>query len=214
MNDTTVEIYFLKYKSPDLEARCLESIFRCTDWPFHLHIVDNRDGPKNMATVWNSLIQQHGHYFYKMFIDSDTVVYPGWLTRLMEAMLANPDAGVVVPRTDLCGESRQMHIDPHSEIVTLPLASGFCFLFHMSAYLDCGKFNSDKFVFYGQDSEWFIRMVAKTCWKIYLQPKAFIHHEGSYSVRKVDNDDYDFEGDKKRAVELFWKYVEEYDSEL
>jgi len=83
----------------------------------------------------------------------------------------------------------------------------------MSAYLDCGKFNS-QFVFYGQDSEWFIRMIAKTHWKIYLQPKCFIHHEGSYSVRKADNGDYDFEGDKDNAMRLFWQYAKEYGSEL
>ncbi len=213
MNDNTVEIFFLKYKSPDLEARCLDSILHHTNWPYHLHIVDNRDGPKNMASVWNNLIQQHGHYFYKMFIDSDTTVSQNWLSDLMEAMLANPDAGVVVPRTDLCGESRQMHVEAFSGLTTLPLASGFCFLFHMSAYLDCGKFNS-QFGFYGQDSEWFIRMVAKTCWKIYLQPKCFVHHEGSYSVRKTDNGDYDFDADKEQALRLFWEYAKEYGSEL
>lgn len=210
---STVDIFLLKYKSPVTESRCIDSILHHTEWPYHLHVVDWREGGKNIAGAWNYLIRQHGHYYYKMFLDSDTVVSPQWLTRMMDVMQARKDAGVVVPITNHCGENRQLGVDPASDIVTLPLASGFCFLFHMSAYLDCGKFNSE-FRFYGQDSEWLIRMVAKTKWKIYLQPRTFVHHEGSYSVRKVENQNYDFDKDKRDALILFWKYAKEYGSKL
>lgn len=214
MERQTVEIYFLKYKSPDIEARCLESIFHNTYWPYHLHIVDWREGTKNMSTAWNHLIQQHGHYNYKMFIDSDTVVDPYWLTNMMKVFQVYKDAGVVVPRTDNCGEIRQMRLNDGDPVTELPLASGFCFLFHMSAYLDCGKFDSDRFCFYGQDSEWFIRMIYKTRWKVYCQPTSFVHHEASYSVRTTDNEGFDFVKDKENALKNFWECAKEYGSKL
>lgn len=213
MERQTVEIYFLKYKSPDIETRCLESIFHNTHWPYHLHVIDWREGTKSMSAAWNSILNQHGHYYYKMFIDSDTVVADGWLNYMMLAMERNKNAGVIVPRTDNCGEARQIRLTANDPITELPLASGFCFLFHMSAYLDCGKFDT-RFAFYGQDSEWFIRLIYKTKWKIYCEPKAFVHHEASYSVRNAENDGYDFKKDKENALRLFWECAKEYGSKL
>ncbi len=213
MGQETVEIFFLKYKSPNIEARCLESIFKSTHWPYHLRVVDWRKGTRNMAATWNYLIQQHGHFHYKMFIDSDTVVTDGWLTYMMLLMNRCKDAGVVVPRTDNCGEARQLGLQFTDPAKQIPLASGFCFLFHMSAYLDCGKFDS-RFVFYGQDSEWFIRMLYKTRWKIYVEPKAFVKHEGSYSVNNTENDGHDFKADKKNALKLFYECAKKYGSKI
>ena len=126
MGQETVEIFFLKYKSPNIEARCLESIFKSTHWPYHLRVVDWRKGTRNMAATWNYLIQQHGHFHYKMFIDSDTVVTDGWLTYMMLLMNRCKDAGVVVPRTDNCGEARQLGLQFTDPAKQIPLKMAVC----------------------------------------------------------------------------------------
>jgi len=220
MDQPVVEIFLLKYKSPTVESSCIDSILHNTEWPYHLHIVDNRKGTKNTGDIWNRLIKDWGHYYYKLFIDSDTLVEKLWLTKMMAVMLSKKsDAGVVVPRTDNCGEIRQVHTGtnvstrkllPTDPVVELPLASGFCFLFNYSSYQHTGDFDYTNFTFYGQDSEWFIRMRAKTKYKIYLQPASFVHHRGAHSVNEIEDDSFDFKKDKQNSLKNFWAKVEEY----
>src|SRR3972149_6350445 len=42
-----VEIIILKYKNPDVEAKCLEYIIKNTDWPYKLTVYDNRNNTAN-----------------------------------------------------------------------------------------------------------------------------------------------------------------------
>jgi hypothetical protein len=172
-----VDILVLKYKSPEVESECVRRIINGTDHPYVLHLIDNRNGLKNMAVLWNYWVM-HTPLPYKVIMDSDALVAVGWLSAMMET-LERQNAGVVVPATNLCGFSPQMK--QYSEERPLEGASGFCFLFGLETYKEVGPFD-EQFEFYGQDTEWFAR-VRKAKRKIVLQPKAYVDHLGSYSAR-------------------------------
>ena len=199
-----VEIIVLKYKNPDVEVPCLVSLIRNTDWPYVLTVYDNRNGTKNMAQLWNRLIKE-SYEEYIVILDSDTKVDVQWLTRMMEVMKSVPNCGVVVPRTNYCAETLQVKASPDGSPLQIVhgLVSGFCFLLRLEAYTEVGDFD-EEFGFYGQDSEYFVRMAKRSRWDVYLQPKAYVFHYGQYSVKNRDSEEvYDFAVDKNRALELY-----------
>jgi GT2 family glycosyltransferase len=199
-----VEIVLLKYKNLDVEVPCVVSLLRETDWPYTLSVYDNRNGTKNMAQLWNQLIKESQEEFV-VIIDSDTKVDTHWLTYMMEVMSSFPKCGVVVPRTNYCNETLQVKTSPNGGPLRIDhgLVSGFCFLLRLKAYDEVGDFD-EEFGFYGQDSEWFVRMAKRSQWDVYLQPKAFVFHYGQYSVKNRDTEEvYDFVADKQRALELY-----------
>lgn len=207
-----VEIIFLKYNNVEIEIPALVAILNGTEWPYVLTVYDNRDGTKNMAKLWNQLIR-NSQQNYVVIIDSDTKVKPFWLTRMMEVMQAIPNCGVVVPRTNHCSEGLQVRIDPERAPLRIEhgLVSGFCFLLRREAFQDMIGGFDEEFGFYGQDSEFFVRMAKKSRWDVYLQPRAYVFHYGQYSVKnKTEKETYDFAADKQRALELYYQKTANY----
>jgi len=205
-----VGILVIKYQSPEVEQKCLGAILETTHWPYVLTVLDNRAGTKNRAQLWNQFVW-HSSQRYLVIMDSDTEPRERWLDWMMETLLTTPRAGVVVPRTNFCSE--QFQIVPPSPGITFQapgdgLASGFCFLVRKEAFADTGFFDQE-FGFYGQDSEFFVRMFYRTRWRTFVEPRAFVHHSGGYSTRNVP-DTYDFAADKQRALERFFQKRREY----
>lgn len=206
-----VEIIVLKYKNLEVEIPCLVALLRGTEWPYTISLYDNRNGTKNMAQLWNRLIKE-SHEEYVVILDSDTKVDVNWLTRMMGVMKSIPNCGVVVPRTNYCAEGLQVKASPDGDPLRIVhgLVSGFCFLLRLKAYEEVGDFD-EEFGFYGQDSEYFVRMAKRSAWDVYLQPKAFVFHYGKYSVKNQDEEEsYDFDADKRRALELYHQKTAEY----
>ena len=206
-----VEIIILKYKNLEVEIPCLVSLLRGTHWPYVLTVFDNRNGTKNMAQLWNRLIKE-SHEEYVVILDSDTKVADNWLTQMMEVMKSVPNCGVVVPRTNYCAEKLQVRADEDRGALRIShgLVSGFCFLLRLKAYEEVGDFD-EEFGFYGQDSEFFVRLAKRSGWDVYLQSTAFVHHYGQHSVRNLDSEEsYDFSADKRRALTLYHQKTAEY----
>jgi GT2 family glycosyltransferase len=131
---------------------------------------------------------------------------------MMEVMQSIPNCGVVVPRTNYCAETLQVKVDPDRAPLRIDhgLVSGFCFLLRQEAFQEVGKFD-EEFGFYGQDSEFFVRMAKRSKWGVFLQPKAYVFHYGRYSVKnKTSDETYDFALDKRRALELYHQKTAEY----
>jgi hypothetical protein len=207
-----VEIIFLKYRNLEVEIPSIVSILKGTEWPYILTVYDNRNGTKNMAKLWNKLIRESQEEFIAI-IDSDTKVEPFWLTRMMEVMQTFPECGVVVPRTNYCSEGFQVRVDPERAPLRIDhgLVSGFCFLLRRGAFQEMARGFDEEFGFYGQDSEYFVRMAKRSRWDIYLQPKAFVFHYGQYSVKNQDSEEvYDFAADKCRALKLYHQKTASY----
>lgn len=206
MEQKSVPILMLKYRSPEIEEATVKSIVTNTHWPIRLLQRDNSEGPKNMAELWNDFLL-HDLWRWEKFaviLDSDVIVHDGWLTKMMEvAMDEKRHVGVVVPKTNYCNESIQVK-PPHDEPFAYAIGqvSGFCFLVNMDAYRDNGPFD-EQFGFYGQDTDFFVRMAFTTDWAVMVQPQAFVEHLGHYSTRMVTDDCYDYAADKENAMRLF-----------
>ncbi len=202
----SIPILMLKYRSPEVEEEARKSIVNNTKWPFRLLLRDNGEGTKNMAKLWNDFLL-HDLWRWEKFaviLDSDVIVHQGWLTKMMEVALNEKRrAGVVVPKTNYCNEDVQVNppFDTSFAFATGQV-SGFCFLINMEAYRDNGPFD-ENFGFYGQDTDFFVRMAFTTDWAVIVQPNAYVEHLGHYSTRMVTDDCYDFAADKEHALTLF-----------
>ena len=196
-----VDILIIKFRNPEVEKKCFEFVDANTKWPYRLTVVNNERGSKNMARIWNRFIVD-SNYDYVAVLDSDTEPRFRWLSGIMGAFESRPDAGVVVPVTNRCGEQMQMQALEGVTLVPHGHVSGFCFVMRTQAWLDAGPFD-EEFDFYGQDAEFFVRMTRVTDWKVYIQPKSYVHHEGAGSTKYDPS--YDFARDKEKAVRLFYQ---------
>lgn len=200
-----VDILLIKYQHPQIECDAIASLLYNTDWPYILTIYDNRGGTKNMAWVWNRFVANSKTKF-QIIVDSDVVFTKNWLTQMMDTMLYHKDAGIVVPATNQCNEGIQVYKDrTKAPDITLEsdtgLVSGFCFLMRKAILKDTGGFD-ERFGFYGQDSEFFVRVHLLTKWKVFVEPRSYVIHHAGYSTNNYE-ESYDFKADKKQALRLF-----------
>jgi cellulose synthase/poly-beta-1,6-N-acetylglucosamine synthase-like glycosyltransferase len=195
-----VDIIVLKYKSPDIECRCVNNLIRHTNWPHKLTWYDARNQTANFSKIWNRLIFE-SVCDYICIMDSDAYVSPNWLSTMMESF--NPDfycksalfseelvcvdsVGVVVPVTNRGGGhpiqwTEYPNLNPF--LVYEEQVSGFFFLFKKSILEDVGYFD-ERFYIFGQDSDWIDRVHASN-WNVVVRPDVYIAHDVSASVNKA-----------------------------
>jgi len=169
-------IIMVRYRQPEMENRCIESVKRHTDLNVHRFLVaDNSKTDKNLGALWNDLIAGVTTT-YVMLLNSDTVVEPGWLDKLI-ATAEETGADAVGPMTDKCGIAFQMgHVTKSKAIRSVPTLSGFCVLIRRSSWHRAGGFRED-FPFYGQESNLMDRFNLKV-----LRRDVFVHHEAGGSL--------------------------------
>lgn len=181
-----VDIIMLKFKEPEVEARCAAHIIENTDWPFMFTTFDNRNGLKNMSRIWNQLIAE-STCDYVLIIDSDAFVprlSPCWLTRMMTTLL-DERADAIVPlvtRTSCIQQRSSTPRIPVFEQMREPFAAQ-CVLYPKQAFAKFGSFDED-FVLYGQDSEWSLRAMRAGA-RILLRNDVVVDHIGHYSIKKT-----------------------------
>jgi len=151
-----VEIIMLKFKEePEVIDEAVTRIIHNTDYPFKLTLFDNRLNSPNTSRIWNKLIKE-STCDYVLIMDSDAYVpklEPCWLTRMMESI---DELGIVVPVSDCAGGANQRvnQADPYPSVTrNNGIWSGYCFLVHKQVFEDHGFFD-ERFLIYGQDSEW------------------------------------------------------------
>lgn len=180
-----VEIIVLKYKDPEVETKCAQHIIENTEWPYKLNVYDNRPGTKNMSKIWNKLIRE-STCDYVLIIDSDAFVpkiSPCWLTQMM-SLFADQDCYVVVPKVSKTSADEQRGLAENSP--PRKLKSEFaaqCVLYKKEIFEKIGYFDED-FLFYGQDTEWALRLLKKG-YSVYLVPSVSVEHLKHYSISKA-----------------------------
>ena len=187
-----VEIIILKYKNPDVEAKCLEYIIKNTDWPYKLTVYDNRNNTANMSKIWNKLIKE-SICDYVLIMDSDAYPRKGWLTLMMQIfdIPKFQPVGVVAPVTSSKGATTAQSLIEYNES-SEPIAekeqqiSGFCFLVKKDIFKEIGYFD-ERFYIYGQDSEWMDRIIASK-YNSVIVPSAYVDHEVSVAVKTAVKD--------------------------
>ena len=119
-----VSVIIPVYNALDLTQQCVESILEAgADLSFEVVVVDNGSEPDMQEWLARHPQLRHLHYpeplgFAKavnrgaeaaagevlIVLNSDTIVSPGWLDGLYNALRSDPALGVLTPVTNLAGE--------------------------------------------------------------------------------------------------------------
>lgn len=210
--DRRVEIIVLKYKNPEVEKECVRRIIDKTSYPYKLNLYDNRPNTANMSRIWNYLVKQ-ATCPYVLIMDSDAFVETdGWLEKLMDVIKEKRDAGVVVP---IAGEGGSVSTfqamnpqNPGRVFQAENHVSGYCFLFRRKLIEEIGEFDEEFYVF-GQDSDWFERILEQDKWKIYYHTGVLVRHGklggegGTETKAAAERGEFDWRVDTERAQVLF-----------
>ena len=196
------DIILIKYGQPALENQCIESIKKHTDLTRHiLTDVDNKLIDKNLGALWNDLISASDAP-YVCLLNSDTIVEPEWLDKLIEAV-ENTGADAVGPMTNKCGIAYQ--VGEKTEVDKLrdaPQLSGFCVLIRKESWKKAGGF-PEFFPFYGQESDLMDRLKKKVVCK-----SVFIQHLGGGTIKNTEGRSQ--EKEKELSLEVY-KRVRQFD---
>src|SRR3972149_10392362 len=96
----TTDIIIVKYNTPELEKKCIESVMKNTDVSYHLTIFDNYPSKHNLGQLWNRLIR-NSESEYICLLNSDTTVENSWLSKLLTTFNNfEKKVGCVGPSTD------------------------------------------------------------------------------------------------------------------
>lgn len=152
---------------------------------------------------------------YICFLNSDTVVSPGWLEEMRAGFEVLKDAGAIGPLTSYCGKARQM-IPPlknkrfdmtEEDIDRIPYKlkkgyyqeediTGFCYLTTREVIDTIGVLNDSLFKLgNGEETEYNHRMRELAGFKTYLALGAYVHHYGNitFLAEGIDQKSYNRE---------------------
>ncbi|MEZ5456500.1 MAG: glycosyltransferase family 2 protein [Lysobacteraceae bacterium] len=169
-------------------TRSLGSAFRFVRRPVNLGFV---------ANVNCAMTETAGDV---VLLNSDTVVTPGWLDRLMEAFASDPRIATATPwsnNAEICSVPNFCRSNPMPEdgevwakaallagsptYPDLPTGVGFCMAIRRAAWDQVGGFDQATFGRgYGEENDFCLR-VAGHGWRNVLCDNAFVAHEGGVS---------------------------------
>jgi GT2 family glycosyltransferase len=182
-------IIIVKYNLPEYEKQCVASVMANTS-NFDLTVYDNYPKNENLGKLWNKIIK-NSNSEYICLLNSDTVVFPGWLTHLLAAFKIGGKVGVVGPTTNAsknhqsCVRHKHIFID-YGKSYPKYCLSGFCLVFPRKIWKLTGGFPQD-FGFYGQEVA-FIDKIVKAGYKQVWRTDVFVYHKGSASVKKAEKE--------------------------
>jgi glycosyltransferase involved in cell wall biosynthesis/GT2 family glycosyltransferase len=217
------------YGSIHIARKCIKSVLERTEWPYNLTIVDDAsDGftvewlkrqkfPKNVKVLFNNKNRgfaatvNRGIKFttspYVCLLNSDVLVTPRWLTKMVMALESSPRNVIVNPITNntaLINVSSQEGADYMSMNQAFEMTSqhkypeimptGFCFLFRRELISRIGLFD-EGFENFGEESDYWMKSITHLYNGYYMKYKAvladdtYLFHERGASFSTL--------GDKK-----------------
>jgi N-acetylglucosaminyl-diphospho-decaprenol L-rhamnosyltransferase len=240
-NRVRLAAIIINYKTPDLVAQCLSSLLtQLEDTSFRVVVVDNCSGDDSVAAIedWitandhanivqliasetnvgfsggNNLGIRAADADYYLLLNSDTIVRPEAVAKLLATAESNRQAGIVSPRLEWPDGTPQVscfrylspigefigaartgaitailkHFDvplPLSETIVKPDWTSFACVLLRREMLDRIGLMDDGFFMYFEDVE-FCRRARKAGWEILHDPRARVIHlrGGSSPVKK------------------------------
>lgn len=241
-----VTILMVTYNSSEFVEPCLDSIRRNTAYPnYEVVIVDNNstDGTKELLLRYSALdarirvalletnkgfaaatnqaaTQARGEYF--IIQNADTMVTPGWITRLLRHIAMDSTIGLVCPVTNFAGNEIKINVNYRDyeemkafafklaqdnmgtsmDVAMLPL---FCTLVPRRVWDQIGPLDESFQVGMFEDDD-FSHRVLQAGFHIVAAEDCFVHHFGQGSFRKLNSSEYNeiFEKNRRRFEEK-WK---------
>ncbi len=241
-----VSILVVTYNSAEFIAPCLDSIRRNTAYPqYEVIIVDNNssdetvdvlqkyalldprvqvtvlDTNKGFAAATNeAATRARGDYF--LTLNADTMVTPGWITRLIRHNSADPTIGLVCPVTNFAGNEIKIDVtyrnyaemeafalsvaqEAMGRSLDVAMAPLFCALVPRRVWEEVGGLDEAFQIGMFEDDD-FSHRIRNAGFRIVAAEDCFVHHFGQGSFRKLDSSEYNeiFETNRRRFEEK-WK---------
>ena len=230
----TVNIVLPVYNSLHLVRECIDAVVKETHWPYHLTIVDDASDkntnselekivakyPALMTLLTNkknrgfSATVNRGVKFYEAqsrytcYLNSDVLVTPYWLTKMVMALTANPRNKIVNPVTNNTavinvsmsqGFSYQNMntVLEHTSTRRYPeiMPTGFCFLFANDLIKQIGYLD-EAYQNFGEETDFWMRTVTysdgKTFdrWRAVLADDTYVFHQRGASYATLGEEQH------------------------
>jgi GT2 family glycosyltransferase/glycosyltransferase involved in cell wall biosynthesis len=229
VHEASVDIIVCVHNALSDVQRCLQSVMEHTSRPYSLILVDDGSGAETRDYL-ATLTQTHAATLlrnedatgytraanqglrqssadYVVLLNSDTVVTPQWLDRLVACAESAPDIGLVgplsntaswqsIPRVELHGDwavnplPEGLSVEEMGQLVaqysarlypTMPFLNGFCLLVRRQVIDEVGIFDEVTFgEGYGEENDFILR-ARKAGWRPALADDVYVYHAQSRS---------------------------------
>ncbi len=157
---------------------------------------------------------------YICFLNSDTIVTPNWLAKLIQCFKDNKDCGICGPTTSFCGGPQcdrrvmdlrfEMTLDQINEFASSlkdgymqHKVMGFCFMVKSKVFKEVGVFDYKRFKLGCTDEREFIwRAEELGNYKSYWVKGAYVHHYGRITFKKLGIDPYTYNKKAREEWEI------------
>lgn len=190
-----VDIIIPVYNSIHIAKQCVKSVIDRTKWPYHIYLVDDASDdktkrelerlrkarPHDITILTN--IKNHGFAAtvnrgiragkgeYVVLLNSDVLVTPLWLTKMLMAHKADPRNQIICPATNNTAIV-QIPLSPGASYLQMNrvfeafavrrypeiMPTGFCFMFPRSLIDKVGYFD-EGYANFGEESDWWMKVV-------------------------------------------------------
>jgi GT2 family glycosyltransferase len=212
------------YNAYEDTKKCIESVLEHTNIPYELILIDDCSPDERIGELLDEMEQyetikiirnQKNHGFVKnvnigmknskgdvVLLNSDTIVTPKWLQKLVVAAYSNESIGTVTPLSNAAGAFSVPEIGKTNEIpefytintmasmvekisdivyLEVPTGNGFCMFIKRDTIDDVGLFDEENFgKGYGEENDFSMRAIENS-WKNILDDSTYIYHKRSAS---------------------------------
>jgi GT2 family glycosyltransferase/glycosyltransferase involved in cell wall biosynthesis len=227
-----VDIVIPVYGGLHVLVACLDSIQTRTSWPYRIILVDDcspDNRTKEWLGQWQEINPQHTVLFnqknrgfaasvnrgieagdapYVCVLNSDTVVTPGWLFKMVLALKADERNKIVNPCTnntavinvplqeghDFNDMNRAIELTSARQYPEI-MPTGFCFMFERSIVDTIGLFD-EGYVSYGEETDYWMRCISRIVdgkvarWRAVLADDTYIWHERGTSFSVLGDEEH------------------------
>lgn len=224
-----VDIVICVHNALEDLQRCLAAVLAHTTYPFHLILVDDgsdavtADFVASFARLHGAELVRHERAMgytraanaalrrstddFVVLLNSDTLVTPGWLDRLVACARADARVGLVGPLSNTASWQSIPELEREGDWAPNPLPegmtaaemgelvagysgrlyppmaflNGFCLLLNRQTIAEIGLFDEENFALgYGEENDYALR-ARKAGWKATLADDAYVYHAQSRS---------------------------------
>jgi len=214
-NSSGVDVVVPVHNSLHHARRCLESVVRASDVPYHLYVVDD-GSDSHTAEQLREMQRRHGehltllrnrepigylksinqgiaegHQPQVVLLNSDVVVAPKWLSRLLYPFEGDPSVGVINPVSNWANWTRipfppgatlrsgadfvwEAGVGHYADIYN---ASAFCFAVRRSLFDEIGLFDEAYSPGYWEETDFCMKALARG-YRVVVNLRSFVYHFG------------------------------------